>query len=264
MESKEQKVPKVKNTPPLPKVRIGHTVVKTAKTVHVNKFATITDPSYALVTDPSKNSTLQTIHQLALDHTELKQVISTMKYETTKFKESIVRNVESQQSIRPFSDQYFAVFPPPQTVASNATIKPNQITSVKPIQSTLPSSAPKPVDPPVEYTETIAIQAKNAPDPVEITYKIRPKQLFSTVRIPYKQYVSNVRVRQARQPAQFETLLNAPMKKSVDKHPFYLFLRNELQSCREEQYKSVHPNEPTTVNSLKVTLGKRKRDGDDE
>jgi hypothetical protein len=249
---------------------------------------------YVVISFPITDEILQTMYRYLLDYAQVKQVLKVVRHEGTKFKESILRNVleqherqnagseARQQGVQ--SQRQNAGSEARQQGANSSDIEtPKLVQSSKkipPLATTEPHpavtrSAPpmselqvprliEALSRPLKYSEAIAIQPQNKncgasfmSEAVEVKFEAKLKPAYTSTRVPKETYLSTVRVKHMRANTEFESMLVMPIVKSIKDHPFYLFLHRELQQCREQMYRSSHPDAPLVRPNLTVGI-KRK------
>lgn len=216
------------------KIRISVAAPRGAKTTSVEEPK---NNAYVVVSFPITDPLLQQLYNYLLDYNQVNESLKVVRHENVKLKESILRNVTEQHQRQLKQPQ------PPQE------------------QQTL-NNKPKPGLPDIKYSESIALKPKNesttTAEAREIKFDVHVKSMYSTTRITKDTYLSTLRVKHVRAKTEFESMLTIPIVKSISSHPFYLFLHNELQQCRQQIYQSTHPDVPLTRANLRVGL-KRKR-----
>ncbi len=270
-----------------PKIRISSSAPRGVRTTSVEKL-NVPYPAYVVVSFPIQDTILARMYNCLLDHGEIKEVLKVMRHENIKFKESILRNVTEQHqrqqtplkvapSLTPKTSSTPAApaplvpsvpsTPPPPSVS--APLIPQTPPPKQPPRVGLPdvgaSLLPRSGLPELRYSECIAIQPKNKEvAPVEVKFEIKAKPAYSNTRITKENYLSAIRVKHMRANTEFESMLVMPMNRSITSHPFYLFLHNELQQCREQTYRSANPNAPLTRPNLRVGFKRKHEDNDQD
>lgn len=115
------------------------------------------------------------------------------------------------------------------------------------------------------YKETVAIErqgerqggATTKHTTCAIQFSMQSKPAHSRMRIPLSNYVSCVRVKETKQPTDFVGLFERRMEGPIEKHPFYQFLRSQLDVCRQETYKLRYPLKVDSVqHTMRVAVKK--------
>ncbi len=236
-----------------PRIRLSTTTPSGSQT---SSLQTPEADTYVVVTFPISDTILQRMYNLLMDLDQIKETRKIVSHENAKFKESIVRNILDQhQRQQPASSQLAPPSSKASTLSSPSQSVPSSSSSQTPQSSKLPTKIGLPE---LKYDESIAIERPKNKEPVQIEFKAKIKPVYTATHVTKDVYLNTLRVKHMQAKTEFETLLTTPLTRSIKKHPFYLFLHKELLQCREQMFRSTHPDAPLQRVDLKVGL-KRKR-----
>lgn len=251
---KESSEPKPKDEP-IARVRICRQIPRGSTTIGLNELSKSQhEMVFVVVTFPIPDPLLDRMYQLLLDHGDAKQVLKQMKHENMKFRESIERNVLAQHQRQTQSPTAAVVArvadtapptPPPQPIRYNESIAVRAKQATRSVQPSAPSRPPT--------TETALPEIT---EPVEVKFQMTTKPAYTAVRVTMSNYLGTLRTKHRNSDVAFESMLTIPVTKSIQSHPFYLYLHKELQQCREQTYRQSNPDAALTRTSIQVRTSK--------